>query len=153
MKTKSQLSETSQLEEELLQAIIQLNRTPALRRIAESMRGEGFVLQFLARRGEDALPSELSSEMEVSTARVAAALNSLEEKILIHRRIDKEDRRRIRITLTEEGRDASLKYQQVVSGDASKLLELLGEEDARELIRIATKLNRLLAADEVKEDK
>ena len=53
-----------------------------------------FVLTYISKHGGSVIPSEISNEMGISTARIAAALGSLESKGLITRRIDERDRRR-----------------------------------------------------------
>ncbi|MCL2085183.1 MAG: MarR family winged helix-turn-helix transcriptional regulator, partial [Oscillospiraceae bacterium] len=79
-------------------------------------------------------------EMRVSSARVAAALNSLEQKGLITRQINKDDRRKILVGVTEHGKKMAEKHRQDVIGVAAKLLNLLGEHDAKEYVRITGKL-------------
>jgi len=112
-------------------------------KIDESMRGENFVLSLLAQKGECALPGEISSEMNISTARIAATLNSLESKGFITREIDKNDRRRILVELTPEGREQAHRQRHKILEGTTRMMELLGEEDAREFVRILEKLARL----------
>ncbi|NLY72748.1 MAG: MarR family transcriptional regulator [Tissierellia bacterium] len=108
--------------------------------IDESLQGEIFTLLYVRNRKGSVLPSEISEEMSVSTARVASILNNLENKGLINRQIDKEDRRRILVTLTDEGRgQADYHYEKVISLTA-RVLELIGEEDAKDFVRITSKI-------------
>lgn len=109
-------------------------------RFQRGTRGEHFILHFLAQSEGDVLPSQISDEMDISSARIAVALNKLEHKGLINRRIDKVDRRRILVELTPEGKDAAEEMERMMIGDIARLLELLGEEDAQEMIRIMSKL-------------
>ena len=106
----------------------------------EALQGEAFVLHYIALRGGHVLPGEIGHEMGVSTARVAAALNSLEKKGLITRRIDTGDRRKILVEITEEGKAFTEKQYRAVIGGITKMLALLGERDANEYIRIMGKL-------------
>ena len=71
-----------------------LKRTRPQQNIDASLHGEAFVLQFIARSDDDVLPSDISHTMGVSSAMVAAALNRLENKGLITRRIDQNGRNR-----------------------------------------------------------
>jgi DNA-binding MarR family transcriptional regulator len=66
-------------------------------RMHRHVKGEGFVLHCLMHHSGMALPSEISSEMDVSSARVAAILNQLEQKKYVRREIDAADRRNIRL--------------------------------------------------------
>jgi DNA-binding MarR family transcriptional regulator len=111
-----------------------------------ALQGEGFVLNYIARRRCEVLPGEIGSEMNVSSARIAQTLNSIEKKGWIIRRIDKNDRRKILIELTLEGRDAALKHHQALTGHIAMLLSLLGEQDAKEYVRITGKLAESLLA-------
>lgn len=113
------------------------------RHIDESMQGEVFVMEYVARHGSDVLPGEISSQMNVSSARTAQTLNSLERKGLITRHIDKNDRRRILVNLTSEGKEFAEKHQQFLIKCTAKLLSLLGEQDAKEYVRITGRLAEL----------
>jgi len=73
------------------------------RSLQEGIRGETFVLYFIKENQGRTAPSQISDGMGVSSARVAMALNSLEEKGMITREIDVEDRRKIIVKLTEKG--------------------------------------------------
>ena len=108
--------------------------------IDEATHGESFVLIILSQKSGSVLPSEISSEMSISSARVAAALNSLENKGLITRQIDKSDRRKILVDLTPAGRTLAQERVQAIIHEATQILMMLGEEDAKELVRILGKL-------------
>jgi len=111
--------------------------------IDEIMQGETFAILFISRQGGIVLPSEISSEMNISSARVAAMLNNLENKGLITRQIDKDDRRRVLVDLTAEGEELAEKHNQMVVGGTARMLEMLGEHDSKELVRITEKLAKL----------
>lgn len=113
------------------------------KKIDETMQGETFVLLYILRQGDIVLPSEISNEMNISSARVAAILNNLENKGLITRRIDKSDRRKILVDLTQEGIESAEKHNQMVLNMTARMLELLGEHDAKELVRIMGRLAEL----------
>lgn len=106
----------------------------------ESMQGEHFVLQFLAYRNGSVLPSEISNEMDISSARIAVTLNNLERKGLITRRIDISDRRRILVDLTAEGQTLAEKRHQAGVRMLTEILTMLGEHDAVEYVRITGRL-------------
>ena len=130
----------TQLAEEFLQNGYASMRHGPQRRIDESMRGEGFVLFYLAAHGPSVQPSDISTAMDVSTARIAAALNTLENKGLITRSIDKGDRRRILVDLTPEGRRLADERHQQILRHTTRMLELLGERDATQFVRIWRRL-------------
>jgi len=130
----------AQLAEQFLQDGYANMRGGPQRRIDESMRGEGFVLFFLSTHGDGVQPSDISNAMNVSTARIAAALNALENKGLITRNIDKGDRRRILVAMTPEGKQLAQQRQQNMLEHTTRMFELLGEDDAVAFVRIMGKL-------------
>jgi len=133
----------------LLDSMQALHRARPQKHINESLHGEAFVLRFIALHGDDVLPGEISGEMGVSSARVAAALNSLESKGLITRRIDPRDRRKILVSITPDGKALARQQQQDVVAGAAKMLALLGEQDAKEYVRITGKLAEIASENRI----
>lgn len=107
------------------------------------LHGEMFILNFLNNRQSDTLPSELAAAMNTSTARIAMALKSLESKGLIQRRIDKEDRRKVIVSLTEEGNTLVLGDREEMRDRMVRILRELGEEDASEYVRIIERITEI----------
>ena len=70
----------SQAASELIDRMFHFFHTPEQRKLSDFPKGENFILNYLTDREGPVLPSELSGAMQASTARVAAALNSLEAK-------------------------------------------------------------------------
>ncbi len=128
------------LAEEFFQKSYQMKKNNHQQMLDESLQGEIFTLLYLKVKNDYALPKEISEEMNISSARVASILNSLEEKALIKREIDKSDRRRILVTLTDLGKERALLHEEKVIGLIAKMLELLGEDDAKELLRITSRI-------------
>jgi DNA-binding MarR family transcriptional regulator len=128
---------------EMLGKMQALRKSRPQKHISDSLHGEAFVLRFIAHRDGNVLPGEIGSEMGVSSARVAVALNSLESKGLITRQMDTSDRRKILVTITPEGKTLEEKHQRIVIEATAKLLALLGEHDAVEYVRIMGRLGEL----------
>lgn len=74
-----------QLANELVQVNEALLHQPAQDLLSKLSRGEPFVLNYLLTHYGQAHPTDLSRHMVVSTARIAALLNRMEEKGLISR--------------------------------------------------------------------
>ena len=108
--------------------------------IGKNARGECFVLRCLARSKAPLLPSDLSEQSHASTARIAVVLNTLEKKGLISRAIDPTDRRRILVSLTNVGQGYVAVVRTQLREDMKHLLEELGEQDAREYLRITKRI-------------
>lgn len=110
--------------------------------ISEALRGEAFALQYIAVHDGPVLPGEISAEMNISSARIAVALNNLESKGLITRRIDASDRRRVLVELTPEGSIVAEERKQELLRSVTTMLLALNEKDASDLVRITGELAR-----------
>jgi len=108
--------------------------------IDDVLQGETFVLLCIAHHGGETLPGAISAEMNVSSARIAQALNSTEKKGWITRKIDPCDRRRILVALTPAGNGVVEERMQMMHDLARKMLERLGKDDAKEYVRILGRL-------------
>lgn len=97
--------------------------------------------------GEEAgtLAGELARSMGLTSGRIANILKQLETKGYVVRSSGTSDRRRVYVELTEAGRTHIEEVYQGNLRDIERHLEKLGEEDAREYIRI---LGRLLETEE-----
>ncbi len=136
----SEIMDYAELVEEFLQYMHQFQKCHHQKRIDGIMRGETFVIIYIARKGRCVLPSEISTEMSISSARIAATLNSLDKKGLITRQIDVDDRRRILVDLTPSGKELAERHRQTAVTTTTRMLESLGDNDAKELVRIMAKL-------------
>ena len=130
-----------ELAKELIRNMSQFRKVSHQKKIDETLRGEAFAIIYISKKSSGVLPGELSGEMSISSARIAAVLNSLENKGLITRRIDRDDRRRILVDLTAQGADLAKKYDDMAIDGAVRMLEALGEHDAGEFVRILGKLS------------
>jgi len=113
--------------------------------VQENIQGESLVLLFIKERSGKVIPSDISAAIGVSSARVAAALNGLEEKGYITRTIDNEDRRRIIVEVTPKGAEYADEQLRRVKERLKEILEMLGEEDSKELVRITGKLAEIIS--------
>jgi len=130
---------------ELFNKMHSLRKAKPQKNIDGALQGEAFALHFIALQGGAVLPGAIKREMNVSSARVAQALNNLEEKGWITRKIDKSDRRKILIEITEEGRSAAEKNDKAIIGLTAKMLCMLGERDAKEYVRITGRLADIIS--------
>lgn len=128
------------LAEEFLEHMHMFKRFKPQQQINESMHGEAFALHQIALSNGRIIPSEISAAIGISGARIAATLNSLESKGHITRRIDPSDRRRIIVSLTDEGREQEEAHRRMLIGTIEQMLRMLGEHDAKEYVRISRKM-------------
>ena len=115
------------------------------RKLSKAVKGEIFVLNYLKNHDNCAHPKELSDEMLVSTARTAVILNHLEQEGLISRAQDSADNRQIIVQLSDKGLSLLEEHRREVIRYMEKILERLGEEDAREYLRLQHKLIGILS--------
>jgi DNA-binding MarR family transcriptional regulator len=132
---------TSDLLPELLKLA---RRFPSLRVrqgvIAGLTRSEYEVLMLLrmseAGRASAISASDISELLRISPAGVTHLVNPLEEKAFVQRLPDASDRRVVRVGLTSKGSRAADALMADVQGQLDGLVEYLGQEDARTLLRL-----------------
>ncbi len=125
---------------ELFQTMNEMKKARPQKNMDGIVKGESFVLQFLMENSSGAIPSDLSAAMGTTTARIAATLNSLDKKGLISRRIDNDDRRRIIVELTDDGKVLAKEQWRQFMEETEQMLRSVGDEDAKAYIRILKKM-------------
>ncbi len=130
---------------EFMEKMRLLRQTKPHRQMSQSMHGECFVLQYIADQHGSVVPGEIREIMGISSARIAATLNSLERKGLITRDIDPIDRRRVLVNLTSKGEETAKIHHRKLYEKTVEMLRLLGEEDAGAYVRITGRLVELTA--------
>lgn len=103
-------------------------------------RGEVGIMIFLTTERNNVLAGDLAQELSLSSGRIAIALKSLESKGFIARRIDENDKRKVIVSVTENGKKFAEKGRLRYLEDTQKLLRFLGEDDAKSFVRIIKKI-------------
>lgn len=103
-------------------------------------RGEIGILMYLRHKQDGISSGDLSKAIDLSTGRVATALKGLERKEYIQRVPDPKDKRRIYVFLLEKGMEYVSEKEQKVLTKTENLLEKLGEEDAKDFVRILKRI-------------
>lgn len=134
------------LAEKMLSLRARLSHLPAGEAISDACGGEFFALSLLLLDDAPGCPSELSRSMGVSSARIAALLKHLEQKGFIQRRADEFDERRVNVSLTDMGRELINERRRDAIERVAAALRSLGEEDAREYVRLQQKMLDALSA-------
>ena len=131
------MTEKEKLPEALYGVLAELLNRKSNIAVLDSIRGEYGVLNCLndmEERGASA--GELCRRLHVVPGRMADILKRLEEKELIVRSKDEADRRVVRASITEKGRQLSNERRMEISKEYKGLFDILGENDVRELIRL-----------------
>lgn len=111
--------------------------------ISEIAKGELAVLIYLLDENNGANAGKISKRFDINTSRVAAILNALSKKGYIERKEDPIDKRKIQVYITEKGREYGEERRQDILEHVCKMLKELGEEDAKEHIRIMKKISNI----------
>lgn len=103
--------------------------------------GESPVLHYLSTKedGASTTPSDLAAQLGFTRARMTRILDSFAAKGLVRREQDENDKRRVLVFITDEGRKHALKQNAKGVNAMKDLIEMLGEQDTKELIRILQK--------------
>jgi DNA-binding MarR family transcriptional regulator len=133
----------STLAAELYTRISAMEQEMARSRMHQAARVEMRVLEHVSRQTHAISPGEISSATGKSTAHIAIALKNLEKHGFIVRTPDTEDRRRTGVTITERGRSFFDSRHEFMRGRWERILRGLGDEDAIEYVRLATRVQEL----------
>ena len=99
-------------------------------------KGLCLIMFMLADATGDVLAGDIATALEMSTPRVAAALNVLEKKGFVSRASVQTDRRKIAVCLTDAGRAEIEHIRQITEQTIEYLMETVGERDMFEFLRI-----------------
>ena len=134
----------SKLAEEMMQNMMTISSHPPQKKMEHFHGGEMLILLYLMKNGDTA-PSEFAKVSRTSTAHVAKALRHLEAKGDIVRRPDPKDARKKLVSITTAGILRCKAQQEEVFINTQRMLQDLGEEDAKTLVRLTGKLAKLIA--------
>lgn len=135
---------TNEMAESLFEQFKPTTSTSLTEALNDFSRGEVGVLGYLAFDKDEATAGELSEKLQVTTARIASILNSLESKEYIIRREDKSDKRKTVVVITKKGINLATKTKKEIIDKIIKVINEVGYEEVNEYIRIATKIRTVL---------
>lgn len=128
---------TDSLRHQLIAALRSIYGLEAFGALADLLQGESLALNFLLEhRGQEVYPSDLSRELHLSRSRITGALASLERKELVSTHHSQTDRRRVQVAITDRGAELIVGQLQRMEDYFDRMLEGLGEADARTLIAL-----------------
>ncbi len=131
---------------ETMQRMRQRRSTPPLPQgITRGEINALMMLSMMEKRDEIARPGMLAACSHATPGAVSQTLKSLEEKGLIVRRRGEGDSRSVTIFLTDAGHEFEKEGRRLHDERFMHMLEFLGEDDAREFVRI---VNRMLEFEE-----
>ena len=129
----------NRLSDRLLGNLYTLSSFSKQKQLLNLGKGELCVLIALLKHGS-LTPGELMKLTDTSSAHVAKILRNLQSKGEVNKEVNDSDKRSAVINITDSGRKHLYSmYDQVVENTVS-LLEKLGEDDSRELLRITDRI-------------
>lgn len=108
--------------------------------IDEGYKGMYVILRLVQESNNHIVAGELAKLMNVSTARIARALNTLENKKFIIRIKDNSDARKVIISLTNEGEKALIKRNAQVADIIGPMFNQLTKDEINNLFFLLKKL-------------
>ncbi|MDO4282881.1 MAG: transcriptional regulator [Clostridia bacterium] len=117
---------------------------PSLREDSQEFsRGEKGVLLYLS-KSNGLTAGELSEKLGVTTARIASLLNTLENKGLIIRNKDIQDKRKVQVYITDSGKDLLEEQRENLIRIIEKIIDEMGEKDINQYIELGRKIRDIL---------
>lgn len=128
---------TNALRQDLILSLKDVYQLKAFPTLEDLLQGESRVLQYLAaHRSEAVYPSDLSRELRLSRSRITGALTSLRQKGFVEMQHSQTDRRRVRVTITNEGMALLMEKLGKMDRYFDHMIAGLGDEDTKTLIHL-----------------
>lgn len=133
--------------EELFQLLLEvgkhLHHEPTMNKMNMALQGEKAITSYLETFGP-VYSGDLAVQMEVGTGRIANALKSLEKKKLIIRVQDDEDKRKMKVMLTDNGHEFALANIQDIKNKFNRFVDIYGEERVYRFLLEAEEIHNVL---------
>ena len=110
------------------------------RNTEDFIHGELRILAFLSDNGDGTSPGDICEKLNMTTPRMSAAVSSLVKKGLVTRITDERDKRRLHVYITDKGQSFVNSKKSELTESLEELLRYLGEDDAREYVRIMSRI-------------
>lgn len=125
---------------ELLKNFESVRTERALNKLKLTYKGENVILMLLTEFGGESTPGKLCERVDFTAARLSAIIKSLESKGLVKRIQNEDDKRSTIVAMTSAGYEHFMSLQQQIVMNALTIIEKLGEEDVKDLLRIMNRL-------------
>lgn len=132
------------LKDELLVAISDLFTSDFFEQLSKTQEGEVSVLLFIYRYGEPTIPSLISECLSISRARVTAIITTLNEKGFVKFERNKQDRRKLMVSITEFGIQEIKEKLDILDAKLLKMLERLGLEKSQTFVQTICEITNII---------
>lgn len=119
--------------------VYELFRKLYLQKRSTSYSTQGKILKILYLKG-DISQKDIQDKLQIQSGTMSEVINKLENKGLLVRQRDENDRRKVILHLTEEGKADVEAYQQQYQEDTSSFFDVLSIDESQEFQRILYKL-------------
>lgn len=127
----------NQMTSDLVAALSKIYDMDCVDIYSEFFQGELHAMLYLsAHTDREIYPSTLSDALHVTRARITSTLSSLRKKGYVAMDLCENDRRRMRVTLTEDGMRLVAEKQERVLRYLDYWMDHLGESNTKEMIRL-----------------
>lgn len=106
-------------------------------------QGESGVLLYLLNAKSNVSQSELSENLGVTMPRIVAVINTLQNKELIEKNLDSNDKRKSIISITNKGKDNIIKKKKDAIKFIENVIKELDEQEIEQYIAISKKIERI----------
>ena len=135
----------NQLKGQLIQAMMRFRKIGSpINAGHEIHMGELMVMSMIAQRATDSDKnvnvSDIHDNHHMTKPAISQMFNALEKKGYINREINKNDRRKVKVTLTPQGEDILKKTKDSLDQTMDTLIARFGEDNTRQLIALFTRL-------------
>ena len=104
------------------------------------VKGLFLILRYIDDSDGEVIAEDIREHLQISSARVSIALNTLFLKKFITRKRSSLDKRKTIIKITEEGKKALYKEKERVISNIDKLISSLSDEEQEEFLYLISKI-------------
>lgn len=127
--------DTQALYERTLKSFFEYNKTEPPKRMENMTIGEKGILRILRKEYPNPIFSgDFSVHLNVGTGRIGNALKSLEEKGFIYRVVDKGDRRKVLVYLTDKGKTKIDEKEKELKEFIFKVIDEVGNDKYEQIL-------------------
>lgn len=116
------------------------NYRKILKTLEDGYKGLFVILKVIRNRSGEIIAGDISNELNISTARVAVALKTLEEKKYIIKSKGTDDGRKTIVKITNDGLIVLEKRENEIKDLIKGILNILTEDEIKQLINILWKI-------------
>lgn len=141
MQTDCGISDESEEVQKLMECLLRFKKLHMNQHQMHGLKSNDHYLllcikRFLVQDPDGIKVSELSNILNVTSPTITQQINVLEQNGYVERSMDKEDRRAIRIKLTEVGEAKIKEYKELYLKYTAELAEYLGRENSKKLAEL-----------------